>query len=136
MMQRSKQWTSERFQKIIQEQSDRWLGNKLNISAWRHIAIGISRRYLGRRFVVDEAEEEADWETFDYDNIEGDSPWDLQARHGTHVAGMIHARELRQALGQTMGRQDMFRQVSQEWHRFLQFGSSIQGFGIKAGMKR
>ena len=35
-----------------------------------------------------------------------------------------------------MGRQDMFRQVSQEWHRFLQFGSSIQGFGIKAGMKR
>ena len=30
----------------------------------------------------------------------------------------------------------MFRQVSQEWHRFLQFESSIQGFGIKAGMKR
>lgn len=35
-----------------------------------------------------------------------------------------------------MRRQDMFRQVSQEWHRFLQFESSIQGFGIKAGMKR
>jgi superfamily II DNA helicase RecQ len=86
--------------------------------------------------VVDEAEEEADWETFDEDNIEGDSPWDLQAGHGTHVAGMIYARELRQAPGQTMGRQDMFRQVSQEWHRFLQFGSSIQGLGIKAGMKR
>src|SRR5271156_5575535 len=30
----------------------------------------------------------------------------------------------------------MFRQISQEWHRFLQFESSIQGFGVKAGMKR
>lgn len=85
---------------------------------------------------MDEAEEEVDWETFDEDNLDGDSPWDLQAGHGTHVAGMIYARELRQAPGQTMGRQDMFRQVSQEWHRFLQFASSIQGFGIKAGMKR
>jgi superfamily II DNA helicase RecQ len=93
-------------------------------------------RELGGRFVADEAEEEVDWETFDEDNLEGDSPWDLQAGHGTHIAGMIYAQELRQAPGQTMGRQDMFRQVSQEWHRFLQFESSIQGFGIKAGMKR
>lgn len=60
----------------------------------------------------------------------------MQAGHGTYMAGMIYARLLRQALGQTMGRQDMFRQISQEWHRFLQFESSIQGFGIKAGMKR
>ena len=120
----------------MQKQSEKWLGVRMNISTWRHIAIGISRRYLHGRFVADEAEEEVDWETFDEDNLEGDSPWDLQAGHGTHIAGMIYARELRQAPGQTMGRQDMFRQVSQEWHRFLQFGSSIQGFGIKAGMKR
>ena len=60
----------------------------------------------------------------------------MQAGHGTHVAGMIYARELRQAPGQTMGRQDMFRQVSQDWHRFLQFASTIQGFGIKARIKR
>ena len=132
----SKQWTSERIRKIIQKQSEKWLGVRLNISAWRHIAIGISRRYLQGKFVVDEAEEEVDWETFDEDNLDGDSPWDLQAGHGTHVAGMIYARLLRQAPGQTMGRQDMFRQISQEWHRFLQFESSIQGFGIKAGMKR
>src|SRR5450432_4675332 len=133
-MHRSKQWTSERIRKIMQKHSEKWLGVRLNISAWRHIAIGISRRYLRRRFV--DEEEEVDWETFDEDNIEGDSPWDVQAGHGTYVAGMIYARELRQAPGQTMGRQDMFRQVSQEWHRFLQFGSSIQGFGVKVGMKR
>ena len=134
-MHQSKQWTSERIRKIMQKQSEKWLGVRLNISAWRHIAIGIARRYLSGKFVVDE-DEEVDWETFDEDNIDGDSPWDLQAGHGTHVAGMIYARLLRQAPGQTMRRQDMFRQISQEWHRFLQFGSTIQGFGVKAGMKR
>src|SRR5277367_6555500 len=134
-MHQSKQWTSERIRKIMQKHSEKWLGVRLNISAWTHIAIGISRRYLRGRFTVDE-EEEVDWETFDEDNLDGDSPWDLQAGHGTHIAGMIYARLLRQAPGQTMGRQDMFRQVSQEWHRFLQFTSTIQGVGIKAGIKR
>jgi len=98
-MHRSKQWTSERIRKIMQKYSEKWLGMRLNISAWRHIAIAISRRYLSGRFVADEAEEEVDWETFDEDNLDGDSPWDLQAGHGTHVAGMIYARELRQAPG-------------------------------------
>jgi hypothetical protein len=49
--------------------------------------------------MADEAEEEVDWETFDEDNLDGDSLWDLQAGHRTHIAGMIYARELRQALG-------------------------------------
>ena len=103
-MHQSKQWTSERLRKIMQKESEKWLGVKLNISAWRHIAIGISRRYLNGKFVANEAEEDVDWETFDEDNIEGDSPWDLQAGHGTHVAGMIYAWELRQAPRQTMAR--------------------------------
>jgi hypothetical protein len=49
---------------------------------------------LYRRFVVDE-EKEVDWETFDKDNIEGDSLWDLQAGYRTHIARMIYAWELR-----------------------------------------
>jgi superfamily II DNA helicase RecQ len=133
---RGKQWTSERMRKVMQKQSEKWMGVRLNISAWRHIAIAISRRYLRGRFVDDAEDEAVDHETFDEDNIEGDSPWDLQAGHGTHVAGMIYARELRLAPGETMGRQDMFRQISQEWHRFLEFPSSMQGFGVSAGMKR
>jgi hypothetical protein len=63
---------------------------RLNISAWRHIVIGISHRYLSEKFMVDK-DKEVDWEMFDEDNLEGDSPWDLQAGHGTHVARMIYA---------------------------------------------
>ena len=36
-------------------------------------------------------EEEVDWETFDEDNLEGDSLWDLQASYKTYVAKMIYA---------------------------------------------
>jgi hypothetical protein len=28
------------------------------------------------------------------DNADGDDPWDLQAGHGTHITGMIYAREV------------------------------------------
>jgi hypothetical protein len=54
--------------------------------------------------VVDKAEEEVDWETFNKDNLDRDSPWDLQASYRTHVAGIIYAQELQQAPRQTMGR--------------------------------
>lgn len=44
----SRRWTSERIWKIMQEQSEKWLGVRLNIST-----IGISRQYLHGKFVVD-----------------------------------------------------------------------------------
>jgi hypothetical protein len=68
---------------------------RLNISVWRYIAIAISHRYLSGRFVANEVEEEVDWETFDEDNLDGDSLWDLQAGYRMHIVGMIYARELR-----------------------------------------
>lgn len=123
-MHRSKKWTSERIRKILQKYSRQFIGVELNISAWRHIAIGISRRFLRGDF-KDEGLGGMDADGFDEDNDEGDSPWDLQAGHGTHVAGMIYARELRQGRAGTISRRDQFRQVSQRWHRFL--GFSVRG---------
>jgi hypothetical protein len=40
-------WTSERVRKIMQDASIRWMGSQsiLSISAWRQIAIAISRRF-------------------------------------------------------------------------------------------
>ena len=101
ILRRSKQWTSDRIRKIIQKQSKKWLGTKGNLSAWRHIVIGISRRYLNGRFATDKANEDADLDGQGKENINGDSPWDLQAEHETHIAGIIYGRKLRQAPGHT-----------------------------------
>ena len=122
-MHRSRKWVSERLRRIIQEYSVQWLGEELNISAWRHIAIGISNRFLRGDF-RDDSITDIDLDGFDDDE---DNPWDLQAGHGTHVAGMIYARLLHQDRMSTMSRQEKFRQVSRRWHRFLGFDSPAEG---------
>ncbi|KAJ3469903.1 hypothetical protein MRS44_000002 [Fusarium solani] len=109
-------WTPDRVRRIIQRDSKRLLGTMLNISSWRQIAIAISRRYLDKAFkesTIDGVEE-------DDDGVD-DNPIDLQAGHGTHVAGMVYARELQQGLFSTATMRDKFRSVSRQWHRFLEF---------------
>ncbi|KAG6310454.1 hypothetical protein E4U44_005501 [Claviceps purpurea] len=56
----------------------------------------------------------------DEDGID-DEASDLQAGHGTHVAGMIYARELQQGLGGTAMARERFREVSTKWHGFFDF---------------
>jgi hypothetical protein len=119
-------WTSERVRKIMQEASVRWMGSQsiLSISAWRLIAIAISRRFCREdRFDDDQDKLDAE-EGWDEDNTAGDGPWDLQAGHGTHVAGMIYARELMEGNNTIIGRREKFRRISQRWHQFLEFVSA------------
>lgn len=130
-------WTSERMRKIIQRESVAWMGVKLNISAWRQVVIAIARKYLRDKFGFGDDEiPSGDVEDFDEDNDEGDSPWDLQAGHGTKVAGMIYARLLSEGRFETISQKERFRAVSQEWHRFLGFASSWEGLEIGVGQKR
>jgi hypothetical protein len=95
----------------MQKASMRWIGVKLNISSWRHIAIAISRRYCQENpFQSGDQSEDPNQGELDID----DDPWDLQAGHGTHVAGMIYARELMEGNNVVVGRKEKFRHVSQE----------------------
>ena len=47
----------------------------------------------------------------DEENVDND-PWDLQAGHGTHTAGMVYARELIEGNYVVVGRREKFRHVS------------------------
>jgi superfamily II DNA helicase RecQ len=104
------------------------LGVVLNISSWRQIAIAIARRYLNGVFKESTLDEDED------DDLD-DSPVDLQAGHGTHVAGMVYARELQQGLFSTASMRDKFRAVSRQWHRLLEFQDSEEG-GVMAAIRR
>ena len=120
-MHRSQKWTSERLRNIIQKCSVEYTGVEMNISAWRHIVIAISRKFLRGDFKGDNVDD-IDVDAFDED----DSPWDLQAGHGTHVAGMIYARLLQQDTRGTSSRQEQFRAISRTWHTFLGFEGPVQ----------
>ena len=117
---RERKWTSDRVQRILQQHSERLMGCKLNISIWRHAAIAISNRYLGSKYTRSFGEDGPEYE--DEDGID-DEASDLQAGHGSHVAGTIYARELQQGLSGTALAREKFREVSSKWHRFFGFGS-------------
>ncbi|KAK3896340.1 ATP-dependent DNA helicase, partial [Staphylotrichum tortipilum] len=118
----------------MQQYSGRLLGQRVGLSAWRHVAIAISNRYLNKAFGDDVGEDGE----FDEDE-EGtlDNIWDLQAAHTTHVAGLVYARELQQGPSGTAARRDQFRSASRSWHRFFGFGAEDQARGAAvAGRKR
>jgi superfamily II DNA helicase RecQ len=117
------------MRKIMQAASTRWIGVKINISAWRNIAIAISRRFCREApFEMDNIRPE------DVDNnhpdVNDDNPHDLQSGHTTHIAGMIYARELVENRDAVIGRREKFREVSEGWHRFLKFASSQESSAI------
>ncbi|KAJ2546020.1 hypothetical protein EV175_005751, partial [Coemansia sp. RSA 1933] len=113
------------------QHSERLMGSKLNIRIWRHVAIAISNRYLGSKHAVGNDDHNTEYE----DNEETDDEVaDLQAAHGSHVAGMVYAREMQQGLSGTAKTREKFRDVSNKWHKL--FGFSVDDKSLAAGQKR
>ncbi|RTE68056.1 hypothetical protein BHE90_017567, partial [Fusarium euwallaceae] len=132
---RERKWTSDRVRRLMQRYSTQLSGQQLNISTWRQMAIGISNRYFNKVFEAEEDEfEDEDGEGNLFDSI-----YDLQAGHGSHVAGLIYARLFGQGELGTMRSREEFRKVSMKWHRFFGFGAedrTERGFTAGGAAKR
>ncbi|KAJ5211420.1 hypothetical protein N7472_001559 [Penicillium cf. griseofulvum] len=130
-------WSSSRFREALRNKSAIGLyGHTLNISSYRDIAIGISRRFLRTASAFpqnsyEEGDTEKEIEDSDNIDLEGSTGFnsilghiaDLQAAHSSHVAGFIYGREITEQAGSTVQRRELFRQSSIDWHRFLAFSS-------------
>ncbi|KAJ5443114.1 hypothetical protein N7445_004865 [Penicillium cf. griseofulvum] len=130
-------WSSGRFREALRNESAIGLhGHTLNISSYRDIAIGISRRFLRTASAFpqnsyEEGDTEKEIEDGDNIDLEGSTGFnsvlghiaDLQAAHSSHVAGFIYGREITEQAGSTVQRRELFRQSSIDWHRFLAFSS-------------
>jgi superfamily II DNA or RNA helicase len=120
-----RQWTTERMKRHLQRATEAGLGHKINVAAYRHIAIAISRRWVrsSSAFTNEETIED------------GDEIADDQATHSPFTAGAIYAREMQELPGSTASRRQQFRTASVDWHRFLGFESSIKD-EVRKGIKR
>ncbi|RKL22022.1 hypothetical protein BFJ72_g14786 [Fusarium proliferatum] len=130
-----RKWTSDRVRRVLQQYSAQFTGKQLNISAWRHIAIGIANRFLDKSFGSSETE---DGEEDEEGGGLVDSIYDLQAGHGSHIAGLIYARLYGQGDMGTMRSRNEFQTVSMRWHAFFGFGAEDRversgGMGLKRG---
>ena len=97
---------------------------KVGISTYRQIAIAIARRYLKEERMIDNRNDE---ENIKDDN--GNSPshnyiLDLQAGHGSYVAGIIYARAVLEVSREVASVRQQYRNASEAWHRLLQFPST------------
>jgi hypothetical protein len=118
-----RKWTTERLREALKRESRIGLGQELTISAYREIAIGISRRYL-RGSTAFKSEESDENEAWDEENA-GASIADEQAGHTTHIAGLIYARGIMEQAGAVADKRQQFRASSTDWHRFLGFQGSV-----------
>ncbi|KAL8991046.1 MAG: hypothetical protein Q9169_007961 [Polycauliona sp. 2 TL-2023] len=126
---RNREWTPARLSREMKRVSEQAIGVGLTLQPWRDISIAVSRKYLRKgegRFKHDEE----DW---DNDGQE-DEVEDMQAGHGTHVAGIVYARGIREQDGVVEGMRQKFRRASENWHRFM--GFQIPGEGIHGEGKR
>ena len=104
--------------------SEQALGEELTLQSWRDISIAVSRKYLRKgeeRFKHDEE----DWD----DETQEDDIEDMQTGHGTHVAGIVYARGIREQDEVVEGMRQKYRRASENWHRFLGFPIPGEGFG-------
>jgi superfamily II DNA helicase RecQ len=122
-------WSSDKMRRLLEDLAARHMGVKLTIGAWRHISIAIGRRYIEPSFGG--AEGSYDGHDSDEEDIVVDKPIDLQAGHGSYLAGMVYGREAHQGNMGIVARQEEFRSISTRWHSFFGFGS----YGQHAGRK-
>ena len=119
---RERKWTRDRALRALQRYGLQLTGQRFTIAGWRQMAIGIANKYLNQAFGSggwldrEEGEEEDGFGLVD-------SIMDLQAGHGSHIAGLIYARLFGQGDMGTMRSRDQFQQVSMQWHRFFRMGA-------------
>ncbi|KAL3587361.1 hypothetical protein FPOAC2_13256 [Fusarium poae] len=130
---REAKWGNDRARRAMQRYSNMFSGKQINISMWRHMAIAISNRYLNKAFGEIDAGGGGDDDDDGGEDSLVDSIHDLQAGHGSHIAGLIYARLFGQGDLSTMNRRDGFRKVSMQWHRFFGFGAEdrVEQLGTK-----
>jgi superfamily II DNA/RNA helicase len=112
-------WDTERLTRVMERETLKHLGTKLNTRGYRHVAISIGRRVVGDEFGRGYHDEVEDVEE------EDENPLELQAgrttRTGTRVYGVLTT--LVEHLSERS--LQMFRQLSNKWHEF--FGLDMRG---------
>ena len=101
--------TSDRLSSIFRRETLAGIGISLNPSAYRHISIGISRRFLSKklRFQSEENPEEAEEDPEYTEDI-----LDLQASHSTKESLLTYARGILEGLGENRSQKLLFQEAS------------------------
>lgn len=139
------QWGSNRVSGALREAMLKHMGVHIGILGWRHATKAIFRRYHGQDRVetriVEWMDEGPEGQGEDEAEGEGsragkradpfDSVMHKQTGHGLLMGDGIYGRGIQESGFSRPGERTGFRRVSQVWHRFFMFRSTMEG-GLEA----
>ncbi|PNP37241.1 hypothetical protein TGAMA5MH_10863 [Trichoderma gamsii] len=117
-------WDGTRISKAMAKWSYHYMGRRITLQDWRHIAIAVSKKHARQRGAA-----KADFEEDDNDDDEAEQyeiPDDLAAAHTTKTAANygVTIDVLRRLTAESL---EIFGQVSHRWHKFLELDQPSSG---------
>ena len=106
-------WDTSRLSKVLTDVFQPFIGTKMGVGDYRHIAIAIAREHLPNCGFKRDFELE-------------DSYTDLQAGHNSATAGSLYARQMQDGQGHVDIMKRKYKQASRDWHAFLGLLASSQ----------
>ena len=135
-------WETNRIRRIIRRESQKRIGVPIGTSDWRQAYPAIHRTFAINWDVVgtlDRIYGKENPSRRDAETEEEQTRETMRAKQSGHSPQMeesIYGRELQQSPFAVMREQDAFREVSVDWHRFMQFPSSYEAQSVSPDVKR
>jgi superfamily II DNA helicase RecQ len=135
-------WETNRIRRIIRRESQKRIGVPIGTSDWRQAYPAIHRTFAINRDVVGTLDRIYGKENPSRRDAEADEERTRetmrakQSGHSPQMEESIYGRELQQSPFAVMREQDAFREVSVDWHRFMQFPSSYEVQNVSPDIKR
>jgi hypothetical protein len=135
-------WETNRIRRVMRRESEKRIGVPIGTSDWRQAYPEIHREFAINRDVVGTlnriyANENPFKQGMDMNEEQTrDTIRAKQSGHSPQMEESIYGRQLQQNPFATRREQDAFREVSVDWHRFMQFPSSYEVQNVSPDIKR
>jgi superfamily II DNA helicase RecQ len=135
-------WETNRIRRVMRRESEKRIGVPIGTSDWRQAYPEIHREFAINRDVVGTlnriyANENPFKQGMDVDEEQTrETIRAKQSGHSPQMEESIYGRQLQQNPFATRREQDAFREVSVDWHRFMQFPSSYEVQNVSPDIKR
>lgn len=121
-------WETEKLSAVLEQRTSEGLGVPLGTLAYRHVAVGIGRQFVGEVFATGYQVELCEIEE---PELEKDSAFDISSGHGSAQGVSRYAVPSDVVKHLSQRNIDTFRPLSQQWHHFLGLSSRKPPVAVK-----
>jgi hypothetical protein len=114
-------WETDQLTRTMTLESAKWLGTRLTVQEYRHVAVGVGREVVGERFGAGYRTEMAGGKAEDAGSSDEDEEDSVELQNGRTTSTGAVAYAVRADLVQGLSTRsiNVFRTLSHAWHAFL-----------------